>query len=320
MADWNGLSNLDETADTFTKIRNLLLDAIILEKSSITNPVDGMVCLNRSTSGFEIYDSGTMTWVPFSFGLAGGGHGGSDASSARTGLGLGTVATKNTITTADITDGAVTVAKTTGFGALAVKSSIATADIANGAVTPAKSSGFGALALLSVISEAYFTGSLPTTKGGCGGTDAATNRAGIGAAASGANADITALTAFAGSSWYPAAFYVPTPGASGATSITFAQYKIVGQWVDFQINGSINITTSHDEILVRLPKDVAVVANTKWQSGAGSAFIPGVGVRGLYWRTSGTQKDVLIKRMDDAAFPAISGVEISIGGSYIAVP
>jgi hypothetical protein len=84
----------------------------------------------------------------------------------------------------------------TQAGALAVASNLS--DVAN-AATSWTNLGGGAIGKLATLAldSALLTGALPRAKGGVGSSDNATARANLAAAASGANADITSLSAAA---------------------------------------------------------------------------------------------------------------------------
>ena len=97
------------------------------DKTGITNPATGLIIYQTNgTAGFY-YNAGTPaspSWIRLNDGvtsIANGGTGATTQAGARTNLGLGTLATASTVTTAEITDG-----------------TIATTDIANNAVTVAK--------------------------------------------------------------------------------------------------------------------------------------------------------------------------------------
>ena len=74
------------------------------------------------------------------------------------------------------------------------------------------------------------TGSLPITKGGTGAGDAATARANLGAAASGSNGDITALTGLSG-------------GISGRTDGVAAAAGVVGEVLSAVTSAAVSVTS-----------------------------------------------------------------------------
>lgn len=74
------------------------------------------------------------------------------------------------------------------------------------------------------------TGSLPITKGGTGAGDAATARANLGAAASGSNGDITALTGLSG-------------GISGRTDGAVAAAGVVGEVLSAVTSAAVSVTS-----------------------------------------------------------------------------
>lgn len=93
MADWNlpGLTDLYVNFLTYVSAR--LNDAATMFSSPPTNQPVGSIRLNRATDIFEEWDG--STWNAVLIGLTGGGTSGSSASTARTGLGLGTIATQD---------------------------------------------------------------------------------------------------------------------------------------------------------------------------------------------------------------------------------
>ena len=90
-------------------------------------------------------------------------------------------------------------------------------------ITPASFDGTGDATLGA-------TGSLPITKGGTGAGDAATARANLGAAASGSNGDITALTGLSG-------------GISGRTDGVAADAGVVGEVLSAVTSAAVSVTS-----------------------------------------------------------------------------
>lgn len=90
-------------------------------------------------------------------------------------------------------------------------------------ITPASFDGTGDATLGA-------TGSLPITKGGTGAGDAATARGNLGAAASGSNGDITALTGLSG-------------GISGRTDGVAAAAGVVGEVLSAVTSAAVSVTS-----------------------------------------------------------------------------
>ena len=130
MADWSkpNTAGSDAYTSTLTYLDARLNDAATAFVSTPTNPIDGMIRWNRSTSKFEEYDTGTVAWVAIPLSLAGGGTGAVSASAARTALGLGSLAVQDssavTITAGTITASVLSgVVPTTNLGSGTANSS-----------------------------------------------------------------------------------------------------------------------------------------------------------------------------------------------------
>lgn len=129
MADWS-LPNLTTGYVNFlTYLSDRLNDAATMFSSAPANPPTNSIRYNRTTNLFEQYDG--ANWNPLQIGLGGGGTSGTDAPTARTALGLGTMALQNATAVA-ITGGTITGTNVTflySFLSKAANYSITAADI-----------------------------------------------------------------------------------------------------------------------------------------------------------------------------------------------
>lgn len=112
MADWNSPVLASAYADVLTDLKDRDFDAGSLFLNVPTNPVTGMIRYVRATNKFQEYDG--AAWQDKVLSIAGGGTGASSASTARTSLGLGTMAIQDA-TGVTITGGSIT-----GLGTLTI--------------------------------------------------------------------------------------------------------------------------------------------------------------------------------------------------------
>ena len=132
---------------------------------------------SASTAAFTTISAGTWNGSPI--GLAYGGTGATDAPTARTNLGLGTMATQNASAVA-ITGGTINGVSIGGSSPQA------------GAFTTLSVSGNAAMS--TITSGTWNGNAVGVAYGGTGATDATTARSNLSAAKSGANSDITSLS------------------------------------------------------------------------------------------------------------------------------
>lgn len=129
MADWNQPT---VTSSYLTEVLQILkerdVDSVSLLKSDPANASDGMVKLVRSPVKFQERISGTFTDIIL--GVEGGGTGGNSASSARTALGLGSMAIQN--------DSAVSITGGTLAGSGAGLTNLNASSIATGTLASAR--------------------------------------------------------------------------------------------------------------------------------------------------------------------------------------
>ena len=106
MADW-ATPTLATIYSTFlTNLSDRVIDSGTMFAVAATNIPDKIKRWNASTSIFETYTLGTLSWSAMVLELAGGGTGSTTASGARTNLGLGTMAVQAS-TSVSITGGAI---------------------------------------------------------------------------------------------------------------------------------------------------------------------------------------------------------------------
>ena len=129
MADWNQPTNASLYTNVLANLKDRDTDAGTLFLSAPTNPVTGMIRYNRSTDLFEEYNG--SSWVAIPISLAGGGTGAATAADARTGLGLGTLATQNS-NAINVTGGTIS-----GLTSLGVSGNIAASGTVSGTVANA---------------------------------------------------------------------------------------------------------------------------------------------------------------------------------------
>ena len=140
-----------------------------------------------------------------------GGTGGATAADARSSLGLGSLATASSVSGATIDDGAITNDEISASAAIAdtkIATIVTAGKVANSATTATSagtanaivardgSGNFTAGTITATLNgnATNVTGTVALANGGTGATTAASARTNLGAAASGANTDITSLT------------------------------------------------------------------------------------------------------------------------------
>ncbi len=141
----------------------------------------GQVMFNGLKSGvLTVNENGLVGTSNVS--ISQGGTGAKDAAGARANLGLGVIATKNTIIlSGNDVSGALPVGKISGLGKLATQNVVSLATDVVGSLAVAKISGLGKLATRNVVNlTTDVTGALPITNGGTGATDAAQARINLG--------------------------------------------------------------------------------------------------------------------------------------------
>src|SRR5215216_2244991 len=93
MADWNLPTISSPYEDIPGLLKDLALDSATLFLNEPTNPIEGMIKLLRSP--VKLQERSPTQWDDLVLSVGGGGTGGSTASSARSNLGLGTIAVQD---------------------------------------------------------------------------------------------------------------------------------------------------------------------------------------------------------------------------------
>lgn len=105
MANWNNPLITDTYVDVLDNLKTRDVDAATLFISTPSNQPVGAIRYNRSTNLFEEWTG--AAWSTKVISVAGGGTGATNASDARTGLGIGSLATQNS-DAVTITGGSIT--------------------------------------------------------------------------------------------------------------------------------------------------------------------------------------------------------------------
>lgn len=92
MADWSNPTLTSTKTNALTEIKDRDTDTATMAESP-TNPPTGYKRWVSASNKFQVWNG--SAWVDLVLSVAGGGTGGSTQSAARTGLGLGTIATQN---------------------------------------------------------------------------------------------------------------------------------------------------------------------------------------------------------------------------------
>jgi hypothetical protein len=173
MANWNNPTGSSTFSDFLSWMRALAIDAATFFVSSPTNQPTGAMKYDRAADKFQEWDG--SAWVDQVISIAGGGTGGSTASTARANLELGDLAVLDTVSNTEITG--VDVSKVAGLGDLAVLDTVGDAQITG--VALAKVAGAGTIAGLSSITDANISSPVGLAKGGTGATTASGARSAL---------------------------------------------------------------------------------------------------------------------------------------------